>query len=86
MRLSSQFVTQDIDGIQFLIALGDQKFKGVVRNNRTAAFIVNLLKVETTKERIISEMRKTFDAPEEMIAEDVDQVLHTLRSIDALEE
>ncbi len=86
MRLNPQFVTQDIDGTQFLIALGDQKFKGIVRNNRTAAFIVNMLKEETTQEKIVSAMREKFDAPLEMISEDVAEVLRTLRSIGALEE
>lgn len=86
MKLNPQFVTQDIDDTQFLIALGDQKFKGIVRNNRTAAFIVNLLKEETSQEKIVAAMCESFDAPVEMISEDVAKVLQTLRSIGALEE
>ena len=50
MKLKSSFVTQTIEDTQFLVPLGSEKFHGIVRNNATAAFIVDQLKNDTTKE------------------------------------
>ena len=52
----------------------------------TAAFIVNCLKRETDKEKIVEAMAAEYDAPREVIAADVEKVLDKLRSIGALEE
>ena len=57
-----------------------------MRSNKTAAFIVNCLKEETTKEQIVDAMCAEYNAPRETIAADVEEVLNTLRSIHALEE
>ena len=86
MRLKPDFITQDIDDTQFLVPVGAETFSGIVRSNRTAAFIVNLLGEETTEAQIIDAMYERFDAPKEKIAADVREILTTLRSIHALEE
>ncbi len=86
MKLKSDFITQTIDDTQFLISVGDVSFQGIVRSNRTAAFIVDCLKEETTEERIIDAMCGKYDAPREEIAADVKRILDTLREIGALEE
>ena len=86
MKLKSDFIVQDIDDTQFLVPLGHEAFNGIVRSNKTAAFIVNCLKEETSKDRIVDAMCAEYDAPRETIAADVDEILETLRSIHALEE
>ena len=86
MKLKSSFLTQDIDDTQFLIPVGGETFSGMVRSNSTAAFIVNLLKKETTEEAITDALWEEYDAPREVISADVQNVLSILRSIDALEE
>lgn len=86
MKLKNSFVTQMIDDTQFLVPLGSEKFHGIVRNNATAAFIVDQLKNDTTKETIIDAMCAQYDAPRETIAADVEKALNTLRSVGALEE
>lgn len=86
MKLKDSFITQDIDGTQFMVAVGETSFTGIVRSNKTAAFIVDCLKTETTKEQIVDEMCAKYDAPRERIAADVDKILEKLRSIGALEE
>ena len=86
MKLKSDFITQTIEDTQFLISVGDESFRGIVRSNRTAAFIVDCLKEETTEERIIDAMCGKYDAPREEIAADVKRILDTLREIGALEE
>ena len=86
MKLKSSFVTQTIDDTQFLVPLGNEKFHGIVRSNSTAAFIVDHLKEDTTKEAIIDAMCEQYDAPRETIAADVEKALETLRRVGALEE
>lgn len=83
MRLKDTFVMQELDGEQLLVETGGA-FPGFVRSNATAAFIVNRLKAETSREAILDAMCREFDAPREVMAADVDTVLAKLRSIGAL--
>ncbi len=86
MKLSSNFITQEIDGTQFLVPVGAEAFRGIFRNNSTAAWIIDCLKEETSEEAIIEAMLDTFEATREEIEDDVKKVLSLLRSIHALEE
>ena len=86
MKLKSDFITQDIDDMQYMVPVGAEAFSGVVRSNRTAAFIVNCLKDETTEEAILDEMVQKYDAPRAVMAKDLHEILNTLRSIGAIEE
>ncbi len=85
MKLKPEFVTQDIDDTQFLVPLGTVTFSGVVRSNRTAAFIVDCLKEETTQDAIVDRMCLKYDAPRDTIAKDVARIVSTLRGIGAIE-
>ena len=86
MKLKEDFITQNIDGTQFLVAVGGEAFSGIVRSNETAAFIVDCLKKETTESAIVDAMAARYDAPRETIAADVAEIINTLRGIHALEE
>ena len=86
MRLKEDFIIQDIDGTQFLVAVGGEAFNGIVRSNETAAFIVDCLKEKTTMEVIVDKMCAKYAADRETIAADVTEIINTLRGIHALEE
>ena len=86
MRLKNDFITQEIDGVQYLVPVGAAQFFGMLRNNKTAAFIVDCLKEETTEEAVVDAMCEKYDAPPDAIAADVKGILSTLRSVGALEE
>ena len=62
MKLKDTFVTQEMDGEQVMVEAGGG-FAGMVRSNATAAFIIDQLKTETTKEAILDAMCKKYDAP-----------------------
>ncbi len=85
MKLKENFITQEMDGEQIMVAAGGG-FAGMVRSNATAAFIVDCLKAETTKETILDAMEKKYDAPRKVMADDVDMVIGNLRKIGALDE
>ena len=86
MKLKDDFLIQTIDDTQFMVPLGGRPFSGMVRSNKTAAFIVDALREETTEEGIVDAMCARYDAPREVIAADVRAILNKLRSIQALEE
>lgn len=86
MKLKEGFITYETEGQQFMVATGTAQFSGLVRSNQTAAFIIEQLKKETTKESIVQAMLTKYDAPEALILEDVEQVLEKLRQIGALDE
>ena len=86
MKLKNQFVTKDMGDTQVMVAVGGSSFSGIVRSNKTAAFIVDQLKEETTKEKIVAAMLEHYDVSEELASADAEKILEKLRSIGALEE
>ena len=86
MKLKSDFITQTIEDTQFLVPIGAEAFQGIVRSNKTAAFIVDCLEADTTEEKIVDAMCAKYDAPRAEIAADVKEIISTLRGINALEE
>ena len=61
-------------------------FAGLIRSNKTAAFIVECLKEETTQENIVEAMFEKYDAPKDVLAKDVSDVIEKLRKVGALDE
>ena len=86
MKLKSNFITQNIGDSQMMVSTGNSEFRGIVKSNNTAAFIIDCLKKETSKQKIVDLMFQKYDAPVETIEKDVERVLDSLRSIGALEE
>lgn len=86
MKLKQGFITHNMGGEQVMVGTGAVSFSGLVRSNETAAFIVDHLKKETSREEIVDAMLKEYDAPREVIERDVEKILQTLRSIGALDE
>ena len=86
MKLKDGFITHESDGEQIMVAAGEVRFSGLVRSNKTAAFIVDCLKEKTTQTQIVEKLVAAYDAPVEVIERDVQKILDSLRSIGALDE
>lgn len=86
MKLKDGFITHESDGEQIMVAAGEVRFSGMVRSNKTAAFIVDCLKEKTTQTQIVEKLVAAYDAPVEVIERDVQKILDSLRSIGALDE
>lgn len=86
MKLSSNFLTHQMNGEQLLVPIGNTGFNGIARSNDTAAFIIEQLKTDTTEERIVEAMLNVYDAEKEFIERDVRSVVEKLRSIGAIED
>ena len=85
MKLKESYITHDSDGEQILLDTSSS-FAGLIRNNKTAAFIVECLKEETTEEKIVEAMFEKYDAPKDVLAKDVSDVIEKLRKVGALYE
>lgn len=88
MKLKDGFITYSAGGEQILTAAGGAAaaFRGIARSNGTAGFIIDCLKEETTPEEIADRMFARYDAPREVLLEDVLREVELLRGIGALDE
>ena len=85
MKLKDTYITHDSDGEQILLDTSSS-FAGLIRNNKTAAFIVECLKEDITQEKIVEAMFEKYDAPKDVLAKDVSEVIGKLRKVGALDE
>ena len=87
MKLNPNFLTHVTKGEHFMISTNDTRFKGIVKNNETAAFIVECLKANTTESAVVDKLMAEYkDAERPIVERDVKNILDKLRSIGALEE
>lgn len=86
MKLSSDYISYEIDGEKILVCLNSSKFAGVVKLNRTADFIVEQLKGGCTKAALVAAVTDHFSGVDAQKAEkDIDAVIASLSSIGAIE-
>lgn len=88
MKLHNGFITYTTGAEQIMVAAGTASdvFRGMVRSNETAAYIIDCLKTEITREQLADKLCQRYDAPREIICRDLDKVLESLRKIGALDE
>jgi hypothetical protein len=88
MKLHDGFITYTTGAEQIMVAAGtaSEVFRGMVRSNATAAFIIDCLKEEITREELGEKLVARYDAPREIILRDLDRILDSLRKIGALDE
>ena len=85
MKLKSSFITHKTENEQIMVSV-DGTFSGMVRSNKTAAAIIDMLSEEISKEEIVEKMKDMYEAPEGAIERDVDRIIESLRSIGAIDE
>ena len=86
MKLKEGFVAYNTDDTHILVPTGGQEFRGLVRSNKTAAFIIDLLAKETDRESIVNAMMEKYGIDRELADHDAGKILQQLRDIHALEE
>lgn len=88
MKLHNGFITYSTGGEQIMVAAGNASaaFRGMVRSNETAAYIIDCLKEEISREALLEKLCARYDAPTEVIDRDLERVLESLRRIGALDE
>ena len=82
MRLACKFVINKVAGDNIAVPVGaDIPFRGYIRINETGKDIFELLKNDTDRRTVISELKKMYpDAEDKEISESVDDVIEKLSS------
>ena len=86
MKLKSEMIAQNMDASLIVVSLDKNVFPGVATANKTAGFIIEQLRRDTTPEKIKQAMFDKYDAPYEEISADVDDVIAKLRENGIIEE
>ena len=87
MKLNPKFLTHETKGEHYMISTSGTDFKGIVKNNETAAFIIGCLKTDTTEKTIADKLLSEYEGADiETVTRDVSEVIAKLRSIGAIEE
>ena len=85
MKLSDKFLLHKANGETILVPTGSASFSGIVKGNATLGKVLELLKSETTEEKLIEDMKAIYEGPSELIEADVKKVISKLREIGALD-
>lgn len=87
MRLKPNFLTHVTNGEHYMISTSGTKFKGIVKSNETAAFIVECLKTDTTESEIVDKLLAEYpNANRNTVTNDVAEIISKLHSIGAVTE
>lgn len=85
MKLKDKFIVHNMGDEILLVSADDSMNQGFIRGNSTAAIIIEELARDVSEEAIIDRLEAEFDAPREVIAEDVREVLTRLEQVGALQ-
>lgn len=86
MKLKSTFITHKVSNEHITVSTANAEFAGLVRSNKTAAFIIEALKKETTPIDIATQLCEEYDAPYNTVLNDVLRIIESLRQIGAIDE
>lgn len=86
LKLNKNFLVHKTGRETIIVPTADADFSGVVKGNKTLGSILDLIKKDTTEEKIIDEMLKIYDAPRDLIEIDVKTTIGQLREIGAIDE
>ena len=67
MKLKKSFITHTSNGEQILVDVTGE-FSGLIRNNESAAMIVDCLKTETSVSKIVEQLSLEYEATNDELA------------------
>ncbi len=85
MKLKPNFITHVTDEGVLMISAGGS-FNGMVRSNKTAGDIIELLRSDITKDEIVERMLEKYEADRASVEGDVDSVISALNEIGAIDD
>lgn len=87
MKLKEGIVLGNVDGENFAIATGKamKNFNGVIHNNKTAAYIFELLQTEQTEDSVVEAMLEKYDVDEATVREDVRRIINIIKDAGVLD-
>lgn len=85
MKLKDSFITHMSNGEQILVDVSGE-FSGLIRNNESAAKIVDCLKTETSVSKIVEQLSLEYEVSNDVLVAAVNSVINKLRSVGAIDE
>ena len=85
MKLKDNFITHMSNGEQIIVDVSGE-FSGLIRNNESAARIVDCLKTKTSIIEIVKQLSLEYEASNEELESAVKTVIDKLRSVGAIDE
>lgn len=84
MKLKDNFITHMSNGEQILVDVSGE-FSGLIRNNESAARIVDCLKTSTSVSKIVEQLSLEYEASNEELESAVKTVIDKLRNVGAID-
>ena len=88
MKLKNGVVTDQFDKDQYVaVATGEaaKYFNGMIRHNKTSAFLLDLLRTEQTETSLVKALLEKYDITEEIAYKDVKSFINNLREADLID-
>lgn len=86
MKIKKGYEIKSVEGIHIVVPTADNvSMAGVITLNDTALYVWNLLLNDVTRDEIIDKMASDYDAPRDVIASDVDELLESFAQNDLLD-
>lgn len=87
MKLNAEYPVVEMDGEAIVVFAPNESntFRGMLRLNPTAKFILECLKEETTEDLILQKLMEQFDGDESEMKDDIAMVIEKLHLACALE-
>ncbi len=88
MKLKNGIVQSKIGNDYVAVATKEagEKFNGMIRNNATAAFLVDKMMEDTTVDKLVDALLETYDVSREVAKKDVENVVDAFRKAGLLDE
>ena len=77
MKLNPKYLTHKTKGEHYIISTSGTKFTGIIKNNETAAFIVECLKTDTTESAVVDKLLAKYDVDRPTAEKDVANIIIT---------
>ena len=80
LKIKKGFILREVSGSYIVVAVGaaSKEFKGLITLNETGAFLWEQLVKGNTKEGLVEALLNEYDAPKEVIENDVDEFIKTI--------
>lgn len=77
MRLKDDLMIHKISDETLVVPTGklSMEFQGIIRNNETAGFIMELLKDDRTEDELVEEVLRIYEADREAVSNDVHRLV-----------
>lgn len=87
MRIKEGYILQEVAGTFLVMPVGtDDGLKRVITLNETGAFMWRLMEQGMTRDEIVGQTEAEYDAPREIIEQDVDKLIEKMRDAELLTE